>query len=249
MLLPVARGSPSYRVPRKEKGLLYSVEQLINESRADVCTAAGYFFTWKNIGNIAAADRDVPRALQANALTWDTVTHALLVTFLTRLGCLFDVDKRSFNVRTLIDQCRIQRGEFGKSALEERKIRGNLGRRPDWLDQYLAEADEPRDADFEALSSAVDEPEKVYQARYEPLRHKVVAHIDPETIWSRDALLVKTNIAEIQKLLGLLYGVVSVIDRWFLNGERSSPGDHRLNEEKYMIYDLNSLFARISGSR
>lgn len=182
-----------------------AVEVLLKEYRGDVNIAASSFYAWKTINNLAANDQEVFHALNRHALSWRIIAHSLQVTFFAALGRIFDRDARSVTVHGLLAVCKKEIAQFSKPALEARRLKEANGVRPEWLSDYLEEVYEPVTTDFDALAQIASQHEWTYTSKYQPIRHKVIAHKDLATIGFRDALFSKTNIAEVEKILQFLH--------------------------------------------
>jgi hypothetical protein len=222
-----------------------TVEELLKEYRGEVNIAASSFFAWKNINQLAVGDNAIFQALQRNALSWNIVTHSLQITFFAALGRIFDQNTRSFTVRSFISKCQADVGQFSKATFEARRVSSAHGVRPDYLDEYLTGVYEPVVADFQALADAVGSHETAYKNNYQPIRHKLIAHKDFATIGGKDTLFAKTNIGEIEKILGFLYQVEKVVEQFILNGRLTQLNDHKLGEEEYIRKDLQQLLRKL----
>lgn len=224
-----------------------SVKNLIKEYGKEVNIAASSFYVWKTINNLASTNNEVFHTLNENALVWNTITHSLQCTFFVALGRIFDKDGRSLTINSFIRKCRDEIKQFSKSEFEARKLKDAHGVRPEWLDDYLKDLYEPVVADFDDLAQAVMQHEKTYRKKYEPIRHKVIAHKDFATIGSKDSLFAKTNIGEVEEILLFLHQVETVVTQFLLNGQKTSLTDHKLEEEKYIREDLGKLFNKLSA--
>jgi N6-adenosine-specific RNA methylase IME4 len=224
-----------------------SVGGIIKEYRHEVNIAATSFYVWKNINNLATENSDVFHAVSANALIWNTTTHSLQVTFFVALGRIFDKDLRSLTIKRFISESRDNIQQFSRKALEARRIDEANGVRPEWLDSFLEDVYEPLTSDFDVLEQAVKHYEAIYREKYEPIRHKVIAHKDFATIGSRDALFAVTNIGEIEEILLFLHRAERVVAELYVNGRKTNLTDHTLDEEKYVREDLEDLFRKLSA--
>ena len=224
-----------------------SIEEFFQEYRDEVNVAAYSFYAWRNINNLAAQDPTLFKALQRNALSWNLIVHALQITFFSALGRLFDSDKRSLTVHTFLTKCEAAIGQFSKPALEARRIASNHGIRPDYLDQYLLGVYEPREADFQELAVAIAPWEAVYNSKYRPIRHKLIAHKDLATIGSKDSLFAKTNIGEVEAILEILFQVAAVVEQLLNNGRLTNLADHKPSKEEFLLQDLDSLLNKVAA--
>ncbi len=224
-----------------------AIEELLKEYRGEVNVAASSFYAWKNINNLAAHDHALFRALQRNALSWNLITHSLLITFFSALGRLFDRDNRSLTARTFIAKCEVEVCQFSRSAFEARRLTSNHGIRPDYLDEYMLGVYEPVAADFQALDVVIARWEAVYIKNYQPIRHKLIAHKDLATIGGKDSLFANTNIGEVGAILENLYQVAAVVEQLLNNGRPTQLADHKLHEEEYVRQDLEALLRKVAA--
>lgn len=221
-----------------------TVEDLIKEYRNEVNIAAGSFYAWKNIHNLATNDNEIFKALNTNALSWNVILHSLQITLFTTLGRLFDGDRRSLTVYSFISRCQSEIEQFSKSAFEARRLESSHGVRPEYLDDYLRGVYEPVAADFVALTQLVSPHATIYKNNYGPIRNKLIAHKDFATVGSKDALFAKTNIGEIEEILQLLHQIERVVAELHTNGRKTNWSEHALAEERYIREDLEKLLRR-----
>jgi hypothetical protein len=222
-----------------------NVENLIEEYRSEVIIATSSFFAWKTINNLATTNNEILRALNANALSWNIITHSLLITFFTAMGRIFDGDSRSLTVHSFISKCESEIAQFSKLALEARKLRNTHGVRPEWLNDYLQEAYEPIAADFEELAKFAKQHAATYKSNYKPVRDKVIAHKDFTTIGNKEALFAETKIVEVQKILQFLHQVERVVVELHMNGRKSSLTEHKFDQEQHIGDDLTKLLRKL----
>jgi hypothetical protein len=223
-----------------------SVADLLKEYRDEVNIAVWSFYAWKNINSLGAEKKEIRRALTANATSWNIIAHSLQATFFTALGRIFDRDNRSLTLGSFLRNCRAELSQFSRLALETRRLQASHGVRPDWLTDFVAQAYEPTVTDIDALMQATVAHELIYRNKYEPIRHKVVAHNDRATIGSKDTLFANTNIGEVERLLEFLYEVNRVVEEWYLNGRETNLADHALTEGAQVRQDLESLLNRLA---
>jgi hypothetical protein len=223
------------------------MEDLLKLFRDEVTTASWSFFAWKAFNNIASADEDVYRAINETALTWNIVTHSLQSTFFITLGRLFDVDGDAFSVHALLRESINNIDQFSNDALRTRKINENKGMVPDWLDKYIEDAYEPTEQDFLRLRGEISKVQAQYEEIYRPIRNKVIAHKDRETLENVNELFGKTNVTQIQDFIIFLHQIENIVFQLLYNGKLTSIGDHAFDEEDYVHQDVNKLLTEIKG--
>lgn len=213
----------------------------------EVTNACWSFYVWKHINNFASNDGVVLKVLNENALSWRVITHSLQSTFLITLGRLFDNDGRSLTAETLLKLCIANIDQFGKEPLRARKLASMGGPEPDWLDDYLSEAYLPTEEDLMSLLAQVLEQKEVYQPVYAPIRNKIMAHKDLDTIEKVNELFEKTNIGQIQQMLDFLHQIEKVIWDLLYNGKLNEVGHYEFNEEGLVQADVEALLGRLKA--
>jgi len=218
------------------------MKELYSTYRNEVETTCQAFFLWKGIDNLASKDEDILRGLNESPLSWNTIRFSLQNTFFILLGRLFDTDGDSFSVHTFLRGCILNIDQFSKESLRERKISESNGDKS-WLDSYIESAYEPTKQDFHQLRGEITKYKKIYEEIYRPIRNKVIAHKDSETINLQRELYEKTNIGQIEEILNNLFQVKEVVFHLLHNGKLCKIGDFdfNFNEEEYMISDAEKL--------
>jgi len=198
------------------------------------------FFLWKGIHDIARNNEDIFNGLNESPLSWNTITFALQNYYFILLGRLFDTDGDSFSAHTFLRNCIENIEQFSKENLRKRKTEiasGDLS----WLDEYIENAYEPTEDDFQKLRGAITKHKKIYEKIYRPIRNKVIAHKDQETISVQEELYKKTDIGEIEDILNILFQVKEVVYQLLHNGRLCNIGDFKFNEEDYVVTDAEKM--------
>lgn len=221
------------------------VERLHQHFRAEVGTAAQAFFLWKGINNCAAGDRGIYRGLNEQALSWNILTHSLQTTFFIVLGRLFDTDRNAFSVYAFLRRCIENIGQFGKDALRERKLAASAGVVPEWLDDYIESAYVPEEKDFQIMRGELSKRQKQYEKIYRPIRNMVMAHKDAATMDNVESLFGKTRVEHIERLLWFMHQIQEMVFQLLHNGRPTKIGDHRFDEEDYVVRDVRTLLERL----
>jgi hypothetical protein len=211
----------------------------------EVTNACWSFFVWKHINNIASNDDVVLKALNENALSWKVITHSLQCTFLITLGRLFDNDGRSLTADTFLKLCMANIDQFGGEHLKARKLASMNGSDPDWLNDYVRDAYQPTEEDLRSLRAQVLEQKNAYDEVYAPIRNKVMAHKDWDTIEQVNELFEKTNISQIQQMLGFLHQIEKIIWDLLYNGKLNEVGHYVFDEEELVQADVEALLGRL----
>jgi hypothetical protein len=211
----------------------------------EVTSAAWSFFVWKGFNNVASSDKEIFRSINENALSWNIITHSLLSTFYITLGRLFDVDSGAFSVHSLLRSCIRNIDQFSLDQIRQRKIRGNNGIIPEWLDQYMKEAYEPVESDFQRLKGEISKQQKIYEKIYRPIRHKVIAHKETGSIENVGELFDKTNIGEVQELINSLHQIEKIIFDLLHNGRLNKIGHYGFTEDERAHSDVEALLGKL----
>lgn len=164
------------------------------------------------------------------------------------MGRLFDNDARSLTAEKLLNMCIVNIGQFGREALKARKLAAISGDEPDWLDDYVNTAYQPTESDLESLLTQVLVQKEVYRTVYAPIRHKVMAHKDWDTIANVDELFEETNIGQIQEMLDHLFQIKKIIWDMLYNGKLNEVGHYNFDEEGRVQADVEALLGRLVGN-
>jgi AbiU2 len=221
-----------------------NIEELLNKFSNEVLTAARAFYVWKSIDKMARDDL-IYQGINNQALVWNIIKHALQTTSLIVLGRIFEHDKRSLTIHTLLKKCITEVAQFGPNALRARKIRASHDVDMPWLDLYIANAQYPLEDDFIELQSAVEQFQERYTLIYQRIRNKSLAHIDIEEMNTIDEVYMQTDINDIQAIFERLYQISQVLHRWLYDGTRTELSDHEFKEEAVVFEEVKELMAQI----
>ena len=224
-----------------------NVEIMLNEYRNEFNRAASSYFAWKVLAELPASDDRVLSALNHNADSWILIRHSLQTTFIVALGRIFDADPKSFTVCLFLETCKSEIGQFSKQEFEARRTRDNRGRRPDYLDAYMSNVYEAVESDFDALLKLANDQATIYNNKYKPIRHKIVAHKDLTTFLSDSDLYAATNLGEIETMLETLYRVECVVRDLLGNGEKKVLESYAFDRKQYIVEDLSSLLRTLTA--
>jgi hypothetical protein len=202
------------------------IESQLNELRNEIDISSTSFFGWMAINNLALEDRAIFDALNRHATSFNLFRHGLQVTFFTTLGRLFDTDKRSFTLSRFLLHCKESVDQFSGEALRNRKLRSHTGTEPEWLPAYVAAAYRAEEKDFVFLEKSIEPWQVIYEAKYKPIRNKLVAHKDFAALMTKEELYGETNIGEVRGLLLHLFRVERVVNELLMNGRLTALADH-----------------------
>lgn len=215
--------------------------------RDEVTAVAWSFFVWKSINRVATQNKGIHARLNKNSLSWNTITSSLQTMFFITLGRLFDIDGDAFSVHTLLKSCIENLDQFSLASLRERKIRENGGKEPGWLYEYIKDAYQPVEKDFQRMRGEVAKRQKIYEKIYRPIRHQVYAHKEAGTIENVQELFGKTNIGQIEELIDFLHQIENVIFDVLYNGRMNEIGHYNFTEENRALSDVESLLGKLNA--
>lgn len=221
------------------------IEALQRYFQNEVDTAAHAFYAWKSINNIAFNDKSIHSEMNENSVAWNAILHSLQTTFLVTLGRIFDIDRGALSIHTFLNKCLSEREQFGREGLRRRKIKLVGGNEPEWLEEYLNNAQYPRAEEFRRLKIQTKPFSKKYEEIYKPIRHKLIAHKEIDSINKVGEYFEKTNITEIINMLNFINGVSMVVMQWYINGKRTLIEDHRYTESETVEKSIQGLLAKI----
>lgn len=195
----------------------------------DVDVAVQCFYTWQAVHAAARKSRKIYDLLNRNAGFWVLALGSIQANSLIALGRIFDTDKRTHNVKRLLQLAEDNTSIFSKAAVRQRKNK-DLANAPHLIDDFMSNVKEPLTSDFKRLRSFVDARRKVYERCYKQLRDKVHAHKERTDI---RAFVAKTNTLELGRLISDLRTLHGVLWHWMHNGRapRLSPLRHSAGKQ------------------
>jgi hypothetical protein len=178
-----------------------------------------FFYSYLVIHALASGHRQIDHTLNDAPLLWGTILGALQTSTIVALGRVFDQNKSAHSLKRLLTIAEHNPQIFSKAALRRRR-RGNDAKPPEWLDDFLARAYEPTAEDFCRLKGHVEKRRGIYEKNYRALRHKLFAHKQVSDHKEVRALMGKTNIRELQRLLVFLLSLHDALLELFENGRK-----------------------------
>lgn len=112
---------------------------------------------------------------------------------------------------------------------------------------YLAGAYVPCEKDFQILRGETSKHQRKYEQIYRPIRNKVIAHKEQQTIENVDKLFGKTNIGQIQEFLNFLYQIEHIVFDLLYNGRLSEIGSYKFSEDNFVQKDVEGLLGRVKA--
>jgi hypothetical protein len=148
-------------------------ELRLNALGRDARAAARFTYIGEAVRYSAAPKPEIIARLDRHAGFWNTVLGALQTSAILALGRIYDQRKDVLSARKLLDHVTNYRGLFSTASLSARAaMRMDAAQ----VAGYVAGYQPPSQAQFEALTIALTEAMALYEAKVEPIRHKVFAH-------------------------------------------------------------------------
>jgi len=180
----------------------------------DVDEVVQCFYIWRTVHAAARRSGRIYDMLNRNAGFWVVALGSIQANSLIALGRIFDMDKRTHNVRRLLKLAEGNQVIFSKDAVRKRKSK-HLANDSHLLDDYMSNVQDPTPADFKYLQSFVDARRKVYERCYKQLRDKRYAHKERTNI---SGFVAQTKIKELGRLVTDLSKLHRVLWDWQQNG-------------------------------
>lgn len=199
--------------------------------RQEAAQCAQYLYAYLTIHAAAAADDRIRRALNENAIFWNTTLGSLQTSTFIALGRVFDHNGRH-GPGALLRLASKDPAIFSKDSLRERK-RSTFGNDHEGLEKYVSEACEPGTREFGRLERLVKGYSGIYDTVYRELRNRVFAHKVHTQAETVNALFSQTKVDELQRLVTFLSRFHDALRGAFNNGTRLS-----LCRARHSVHDM-----------
>ena len=219
------------------------IEQIHKTFHEELLITCQSYYTWKSIHNIVSSSKELYSSINENALSWSIILHSLQSTFFVSIGRILDIDSDAASIHLLFRTCKNEINLFNKQSLRARKV--ELCGEKAWIDKYISEAYEPKEADFCRLKNKTKKYTKLYEESYKPIRNKVFAHKDSGYIGKTDELFTGTDITSFEEILSSLYQVYMIIYDLYNNGRLNNFGHYKLEEKEYVLKDVTNLMNKL----
>jgi len=201
--------------------------------RTEAEAGTQFFYADLAVRAVAVDRESVRELLNQTPLFWNTCLGALQTATFIVLGRIFDQDS-DHNLDKLLRIAQDNSEIFSRVALGQRK-RVKEPEKPEWLDEFLHNAYEPRPRDFRRIRIYIRKRRKIYETNYRDLRHRVFAHKSTSDAESA-ALFAKTNIRELQRVFAFLGSLYEALWELFFNGRRPV-----LRQRRYSVKRIRAL--------
>lgn len=220
------------------------ISQLLNEFTDEVTIATDAYYTLKHINEAELKDKSIYRGLDENARTWNIINYSLQCSYFVALGRIFDKDGEAFSIHRLLRDCIEKIESFSRESLAERKAT-SFGENKEGLENYLESADITDDSYFHRLKSEVAKHHRRYDQKIKPIRHKVFAHKEYDSLPIKDTLFKNVSIDDIEETLNFLHQLDKLFFQVYHNGKKSELREYKIDEEQHIKEDVNHLLAKI----
>ncbi|WP_028886837.1 hypothetical protein [Teredinibacter turnerae] len=211
----------------------------------EVYQATAAYVFWNKMQNEPAKDEKLLEAFNKSPLSWIVIRHSMMLSLIMTLGRIFDIDGDSVSIDDLIKSCIDDVSLFSKVKLRERKMM-LPGEKP-WLDEYINNAYEPREKDFQMLRPEINKYKKIYQEYYQPLRHKIFAHSDKQHFSNTNELWEATKGANMEDMLNFLEDFKVTLQMVYDNGIKPELQGRKFDKE-WFSKDILALFDRVRNA-
>ena len=191
-------------------------------TRDEINVAIYSYYTWLEILNYAATNREILNSINRTPSFWNVTLHGLQESFFMALGRIFDDGKDCHSIHKFISSCISHPEHFLYDALEKRKQGGS--EKPDWLDNYMRQTYQPTVSDFGKIKQAIVPHRKKFDYIYKDIRNYVFGHNIAHKLGTTSDLFKKTKIGDLEEILYFLYDLQSVIWELFYNGTKPDLG-------------------------
>lgn len=213
-------------------------------TRGEVNTAIECFYTYIEIHNYAAEDKNIFRRLNEDATFWNIQLYSLQASFFIALGRIFDNGPDTHSIHKLLAATVAHPEYFSKDSLAIRKSEGK--QRPAWLDDYLMDVFEPQASDLRALKKALSPHRAKFKSVYGDIRDYVFAHKILKDKEKVSELFGKTQIKDIDEMLYFFYDLIEVIFQLFHNGRKPELGIGKYDYKERIKNTTRSAMLKLS---
>jgi hypothetical protein len=201
-------------------------ENLLYLIRDETQTAAGAFYTATAINDFAKADSAIYDKLNRDADFadfWKLQVHGLQTAYVMGLGRLFDKRRDAHSVIRLRDATQKYPGFFSKDSLRTRKLRTvydhDHTQMIEAIEASLEGVWEPTPAELRQICGKVDPSLRLYEEKYETIRHEIFGHIGKDQKKIANALS-KTLLSDVDAMFLDLLDLMDALHALFDNGAR-----------------------------
>jgi len=212
----------------------------------EVQLASSSYLSWRTIQNLPADDSELLNALNRNPSSWILIRQSLMLSLIMSLGRIFDSEPDALSVDKLLRYSIDNINLFSRDSLLERKRVGWSDFEELTLDVYMDNTVVPVEADFQRLRGEVRQHKNRFDAYYRPLRNKIFAHKDIESLGRTDDLWTATASNNIEETLHFLNDLMYTLHGSHVNGKELELGNYDWNTALGEV-DFISLLESLKG--
>ncbi|MBT6052884.1 MAG: hypothetical protein HOG49_39285 [Candidatus Scalindua sp.] len=213
----------------------------------EVYSATGNYLFWLNLQNQPAGDKKLLDSLNVTPTSWIFIRHSLMVSLIMTLGRIFDTNGESFSIDDLLKSCIENIHSFNKSSLRERKIKDTGGKEADWLEEFIDNAYEPNELDFQKLKPQVKKHRETFNGIYKPIRHNIFAHTTKEHFGKTSEIWESTSKSNIEEILDFLTDLNLTLRETYHNGRKPVLSGAKM-EKGFFEKDISLLLQRVKNA-
>ena len=154
------------------------------------------------------------------------------------LGRIFDCNGKSISIFKLIKACKSNINEFSKESLALRK--GDV-----WSVEYAKNVTVPESADFEKIRLKVKDFKILFDEKIQPVRHKVYAHLNDDSVDELQSLYSKISVGEFEKVLYFLQQLHEYVWQLYHNGRLIPLEEGSFENNKRITADFKLIAEKI----
>ncbi|MEY3882111.1 MAG: hypothetical protein RIQ94_2907, partial [Pseudomonadota bacterium] len=173
------------------------------------------YYTWIEINNYVAINKKILNSMNKTPMFWKANLYGLQVSYFMVLGRIFDDGKDCHSIHKFINSCIDNIEYFSYNALEKRKLSNS--EKPDWLDEYMSKAYQPKNQDFYKVKEEIKCHRKKFDDVYKNIRNDVFGHNTANKTGNTNNLFGKTKFGDLEEMLYFLYDLQENIWELFHN--------------------------------
>jgi hypothetical protein len=195
----------------------------LERMHSEVAQCVLLFYQYIEIHNHAAANIEIFKALNRDAEFWNANLYALQQAMFISLGRIFDSSRDAHSIYKLLKAAQDNRKFFFKRALRARRMKWQ-GKKPDYLDKFIAEAHVPTTVELRKLTKSLKGPGKKYREAFGDIRNLHVGHTIVKEKSSIQQMYGKVVLSDAHDVLFALTDVMFVLRQIWDNGKKPVLG-------------------------
>lgn len=192
-------------------------EQLLEMVGAEVRTCVTHTYGSLAFNFVAGSDPRILDLINRNANFWNSLLGANQTAAFMALGRIYDDDRRTWRVESLLRYAENHVGIFTRPALQQRKIDQGLNQQD--AERYVQDAFELQRGGLARVTDFFEGARALYREKAEPIRHKLFAHAAKHDRTARDELFANLAVRDLERMALVPYVVYEVLWQLFMNGE------------------------------